>query len=396
MSRHYGLAADAGVPVSDGPLAPDATRATTFAMPDADTIRATMQGAIAREVYPRYGHPSSRQFESEVAALEGAEGAVAFASGMAALHAPFPALTEAGDTVALTRRSYGGMAAIAAHELPRLGLRIVHFDPFDPASIAAAAAERPRIWHLETPVNPNCRIVDLPAFCVAARGGVGVGDDDAIIMVDATFLPPPFQRTLSEGADLAIHSATKFLGGHSDLIGGIISGRCELLDPIERYRLRTGPIMGPDTAWLYVRSLKTLPLRFERQQQSAQIVAEAIDGWRAQGKRITAVSYPGLADHPDAATRTRRRLPAGSMMTFTVAGGRDGAAAVVNRLKRIARAVSLGGVETLASLPIDTSHSMISTEELAALGIDPGAIRLSIGIEPPETLIADLAQALAG
>jgi len=385
--RPYGCPGDPVPPL--GPLAPDLTRATTFAYPSAEELRAVGEGELPGEFYPRYGHPAGRLFERQVAALEGADGAVAFASGLAALHAVFYGLLRAGDAIAVSRYVYGGVEAMVSQDLPRFGIEVRRFDPFAHDTLEQSVQGAVKLVHVETPTNPLCRVVDLKSVVAAAHRR------DAWVSVDATFLPPPLQRPLAHGADLVMHSATKVLGGHSDALAGIVSSRHELLERIEGFRRRTGAILAPDTAWLLVRSLATLELRARRSAENALRLARFLDVLRAQGGKVAAVHYPGLPQHPDHAAARTYMQTFGFVLAFEVAGGLSEAVRVYDRLRVAARAVSLGGVETLASLPLHTSHAMMPPAERRRAGIADGLIRLSVGIEPYETLEADLAAALA-
>jgi len=383
--RNYGGRPDANAPV--GPLAPDLTRSTTFAMTSAEEVRAVGAGEKRGEFYPRYSHPAGRAFESRVAELEGADGAVAFASGMAAVHGMFFGLLRAGDALAASRDLYGGVAAMLREDLPRFGIEVRRFDPFD-ADDVARAAKGAKLVHVETPVNPTCRVVDVARVAeVAHRAG-------ALVSVDATFVPPPTQRVLAHGADLAMHSATKFLGGHSDTLGGVVSGRFELLDRIEPFRRRTGATMAPDTAWLLVRSIPTLALRVKAATENARRLALFLEERRVEGRGVLRVHYAGLPGHPDHAVARRQMADFGTMLAFDVEGGLPAAARVYDRFGVIARAVSLGGVESVASLPLHTSHAYATAEERARSGIADGLVRVSVGVEPFEALRDDLARAL--
>jgi cystathionine beta-lyase/cystathionine gamma-synthase len=240
--------------------------------------------------------------------------------------------------------------------------------------------------HIETPTNPLCRIVDVARVAKAAHA------KGALLSVDATFAPPPLQRVCSLGADLVMHSATKYLGGHSDAIGGVLGGRHEHMAAIEGFRRRTGGILGPDTAWLVARSMKTLALRARQQAETAGRLARLLAG----RKGVAAVHYPGLESHPDHAVAKRQMELPGAMLAFEPEGGLAAAVRVYDRFRVIGRAVSLGGVETIASLPVHTSHAMIPPAERAKMGIADGLIRLSVGLEPFETLAGDLERALTG
>jgi cystathionine beta-lyase/cystathionine gamma-synthase len=346
------------------------------------------QGEAAGELYPRYGHPNARRFEAAVARLEGAEGAVSFASGMAAITAIFGGLLSKGDVLVVSRHVYGGVDAVIAEDLTRYGIEVRRFDPFESGSLERAVEGGATYVHVETPTNPLCRVVDLERVVAVARGC------GARVSVDATFLPPPFQRPLAHGADLVMHSATKILGGHSDAHAGVVSGRHELLERLAGFRRRTGAVLAPDTAWLLTRSLATLELRTQRACENAARLAAFLDGLRQKKRGVAAVHYPGLPQHPDHATAQRYMRAFGFMLAFEAAGGFEAAVRVYDRFRVVARAVSLGGAETLASLPLHTSHAMMSPEERAKRGIADGLIRVSVGIEPYERLEADIAQAL--
>ncbi len=383
--RDYGCRDDSR---RGGPLSPDVTRSTTFEKGSAEEVRAVGVGEAPGEFYPRHGSPNGRGLESRVAELEGADGAVCFSSGMAALHAIVFSHCRSGDRIAASRDVYGGMTAMLQVDAPRFGIEARPFDPFDPRSLASAIEGGVRLLHVETPTNPLGRVVDLPAIASAARKA------GAILSVDATFCPPPFQRPLSCGADLVMHSLTKFLGGHSDALGGIVSGRHELLEPIAAFRRRTGGILGPDTAWLVQRSLGTLELRVTAASQTAGRLAGFLDDVRRRGGPVRAVHHPSLPGHPDHDVARRQMKVFGAVLCFEVAGGLDAAKGVYDRFRRIRRAVSLGGIETLASLPVHTSHAHSGPEERARSGISDGLIRVSVGLEPPEELQADLTGAL--
>jgi cystathionine beta-lyase/cystathionine gamma-synthase len=384
--RPYGCRTDHEPPL--GPRAPELTRATAFAYPSAEALRAVGAGEMPGEFYPRYGHRAGRLFESRMAELEDAEGAVSFASGLAAMHAIFCGLLRAGDAVAVSRYVYGGVDAMVTEDLPRFGIDVRRFDPFDIASLEQAATAALKLIHVESPTNPLARTVDLERIvAVARRRG-------ALVSVDGTFQPPPFQRPLSQGADLVMHSATKILGGHSDVMAGVVSGPHALLERLERFRRRTGAVLPPDSAWLLLRSLATLPLRARQAADNAMRLAGFLDAQRANGGTVARVHYPGLAAHPDHAVARRCMQNFGYMLAFEVTGGLDEAARVYDRFRVIARAVSLGGVETLASIPVHTSHEMMSPDERRRAGIADGLIRLSVGVEPCELLEDDLLRAL--
>lgn len=396
--RPYGCAEPRRAP--RGPLAPDVTRATTFAMESAEQLRDVGMETAPGEFYPRYGHPAGREFERRVATLEGGEGAVSFASGMAAFHGLFFTLLSAGETIAVSRDVYGGVSALLQKDLPRFGIEVRRFDPFDPGSLKAVLAGSVRLVHVETPTNPLCRVVDLRRIVEQAHGA------RALVSVDGTFVPPPLQRALRQGADIALQSATKFLGGHSDAVGGVVTSRHEILEPLERFRRRTGGILGPDTAWLLTRSLSTLELRARQASETAFRLARYLEEGRTQvrgrdpgsgrgpGVRVERVHYPGLPGHPDLEVARRQMDGFGALFAFEVQGGLPAAIEVYDRFEVIARAVSLGGIQTVASLPLHTSHAALTPEERRAAGIADGLIRISVGLDSYEDLERDLSAAL--
>jgi len=386
--RTYGVPATHTAP--EGALSGDLTRSTSFAFPSAEALRAVGAGERPGEFYPRHGHPAGRRFESRVAELEGADGAVSFSSGSAALHAVFAGLLRPGDVLAVSQHVYGGVNAMLVEDIAPFGIEVRRFDPFDPASIERALEERVRLVHVETPTNPLLRVLDLERLAAAAHA------HGALLSVDATLMPPPFQRPLARGADLVIHSATKILGGHSDTHAGIVSGSHALLERLEGFRRRTGAVLAPETAWLLVRSLATLELRARAASANAERLAHYLDGMRRRGEGgVVAVHYPGLPQHPDRATACATMETHGFMLTIEVAGGLAGAARVYDRLSVIARAGSLGGHETVASLPVHMSHAMVPAGERERGGVTDGLIRFSVGIESCDSLERDLASALA-
>ncbi len=371
-----------GSPVSAG-----VERSTSWEFPSRAGLVAAADDQAPGHFYPRYGHQAGRLAEATLATLEGAEGSVLFASGMAALSSTFLCFLSHGDRLAISKKCYGGSVLIARDELPRFGIDVEFFDPFVAADVERVLATSPKLVHVETPVNPTGRVLDLAYL--SAR----VHEAGALLSVDATFLPPPLQRTLAHGADLAIHSATKFLGGHSDVLAGAVSGSLALMHELERFRRKHGAVLGPDAAWLLRRSLETLELRVHAQCQSAATIA----GWLAnEGRKlgVDRVHYVGLPGHEDRELAERVLQAFGAVFSFEVAGGLDRAERVFDALRVFRRGVSLGGVESLVAMPVDGSHRMLTPDEFAQVGFAPCAIRLSVGLEPAETLRADLEQAL--
>jgi cystathionine beta-lyase/cystathionine gamma-synthase len=370
-----------------GPLAPPLVRSTTAGQPDAEALRALGAGERPGEFYQRVGHANARAWESLVAAHEGADGAVAFASGMAAISGALCALLRAGDRVLLAEEIYGGTSGFALHDLVRFGVAVDRFSALDLAGLRTALQQPARFVVFESPINPTLRVADVRAIASLAR------EHGAVTLFDGTFAPPPVQRALDLGVDLVVHSATKFYGGHSDVLAGVVAGSHALLGPIEGWRRRSGAMLAPDPAWLLLRSWPTLPLRLAAQQAAAlQLAAALRDDVRAG--RVLAVHYPGLPEHPDRALVEAQMHGGGCVVSLELPGGLTGARRVFDRLRHIARAPSLGGVESLATLPAFTTHAALSPEQRARAGIPEGLMRIAVGLEGADVLLADVREAL--
>lgn len=332
-------------------------------------------------LYARYENPTVAAVEGELAALQGTEGALLFASGMAAATTAILAHLKQGEEIVSARNIYGGVFKFLRDVAPRWGLSTRFVDA---SELSNPATLRPntRLVYFETPVNPTLRIVDAAPIVRAAKA------HGALTLVDSTFAPPVIQDAL--GVDLVIHSVTKYLNGHSDVLGGAVLGSRAHLAPVHGLRKLLGGVMDPAPAWELSRGLKTLEVRFARQQETARVLAEKL----SRDPRVAAVSYPGLATHPDHALAQRQMRGPGAMVTLTLSGGYPAAARLFDALTVIERAASLGSVESLCSLPVISSHAGLSDEELKAAGVDRGMVRISVGLEPAETLWADLDQAL--
>lgn len=372
-----------------GSVAAPLIRSSTWQVADTEAARELGERRRHDGFYARYGHPNGARFEAGVARLEGADGAVAFASGMAAIHAVFCALVGSGDRVLVAERVYGGTEGLCARDLTRFGIHVERFDALDPASLRDALRTPARLVWIESPVNPTIRLVDLPALAQIAR------DAGAISACDATFAPPPLQRTLEAGIDLVIHSATKFLGGHSDVLAGVVAGGHELLGRIEGFRVRTGAILGADAAWLLERSLQTHRLRVTAQAAAAERIARELAGDVGLDRPIRAVLHPSLPDHPDHALMRSTGVTGCPVLALEMAGGLTGAARFHDALQLVVRAPSLGGVESLVSLPVLSSHAHVAAAERARLGVADGLVRISVGLEGVEQIVEDLRRAAA-
>ena len=334
--------------------------------------------------YTRYGtNPNHLVLAEKICALEGADAALVLASGNAATALSLLACTAAGDHIVAASELYGGTLRVMNRELPRLGIETTYV-PRDGDFAAAIRPSTRAIW-VEIPVNPTLRVPDIEPIARVAR------DAGIPLIVDATFATPINFRPLEHGASLVVHSATKYLGGHSDLTAGVVAGDATIVAEVREKLKSFGPVLDPHAAWLMERGIKTLALRMARHNENGLAVAR----WLASQDAVTAVHYPGLETHPDHDTAARLLDGFGGMVSLVVRGGDDAALRVVNALKLMCVAPSLGGVETLVSMPRFTSHAALTRGQRNALGIADGFIRISLGIEDPDDLIADLAQALA-
>ncbi len=390
-ARHHGfdtLAIHAGYDprAAEGALCPPLHLSSTFTFEDAAHGAALFAGEREGHFYTRISNPTTALLEHRLAALEGGEAALATASGMGAITATLWSLVEPGDEVLADKTLYGCTFAFFSHGLERFGVRVHFVDFNDAAALGAALSERTRVLFCETPANPTMRLVDLAAVArVAHRAG-------AKLVVDNTYCTPALQRPLALGADLVVHSATKYLGGHGDLVAGAVIGRADDIARIRLYGVKdmTGAVISPFNAFLILRGLKTLSLRMERHSRSAQTVAERL----AEHPKVAALHYPGLPGFPQAAlARRQMRLP-GGMMAFELEGGLEAGRRFMDALQLAIRAVSLGDAETLCQHPASMTHSTYTAEERAAHGIGDGLVRLSVGLEDPEDIVADLLQAL--
>jgi cystathionine gamma-lyase len=359
---------------------------TTFLLDDESYAAMTSGRTADALIYTRIRNPTLDVVQARIAALEGAERSLVFASGMAALHAGLMACLKSGARVVAHREIYGTTWDLLANLLTPWGVTAEFVDLNDDATRRAALARGADVVYLESITNPSLDVPDLPRIAADARAA------GAKVIVDATFATPLLQRPLELGAHLSIHSATKYLGGHSDLIGGAASGDAAIMSGVYRWMQLAGGCMDPHAAFLLDRGLKTLPLRMERHQSNALELARRL----CAHPRVERVVHPGLPDHPAHARASRVLDGFGGMLSLVVRGGDDEALRVVRRLRLAIEASSLGGVETLVSLPFNTSHARMSAAERLAAGIAPGMIRVSVGIEDLRDLEADFRAALAG
>jgi cystathionine gamma-synthase len=357
----------------------------SFGYDDLDVWRAVALGEQPGHIYSRNTNPTVRAFEEKLRDLEGAEAATSFSTGMAAISGTFFALLRPGDRVVSIKDSYGGTNKLFTEFLPAFGIEVRLCDTTDHEQLEAEIARGCTMLYLESPTNPTIKIVDIARLAKAAHTA------GALVAVDNTFATPINQNPLQLGADLVIHSATKFLGGHADALGGAACGRQALIQKLYHFREINGATLAAADAYLLLRGMKTLGLRIERQNQSALTIAR----WLERQPIVEQVNYPGLASHVHHDVAARQMRGFGGVLSFSVRGGLDAIKVFLPRLRLAHRAANLGCVETVVGPPLLTSHVECSDAERAAAGIPDGLIRYSTGIEHPGDLIADLEQALA-
>ncbi len=360
---------------------------STFAFGSTAELLDVVEGRVEGNLYTRFGqNPTIRSLERRLADLEGAESALAFSSGMAAESAAILSLAGAGDHIVCLGDVYGGTYELLEHHLPRLGVRTTFLLAHEVRRLPDAIEGSTRIVCFETPTNPGLEVLDIAAISAVARAqGIPV-------IVDNTFASPVNQSPLDHGADLVVHSATKYLGGHSDLTAGAVMGSEALIAPIRGWRRNLGQIIAPEVGALLARSLTTLVVRVRAHNENAERVARFLAGH----PRVVSVRHPALLEGPEAALIARQMRGGGGMVSFVFAGDATATAAMVDRLRLFAIAPSLGGVESLVTQPVTTTHHQMAAAERTRRGIVDGLVRLSVGLEDAEDLIADLGEALAG
>lgn len=359
-------------------------QSSTFVFPTEEPRTWSGEVPDGTYIYSRYSNPTVRAVEDKLASLEGAESSLAFSSGMAAITSALLAFLQKGDKVVAMQDLYGGTYNFLKNEVPRLGVDVGFVPTTDPAELCAAIDGRTKVLYLESPTNPLLKLIDIRETCRLAH------EKGCLVMIDNTFASPILQRPLELGVDIVLHSATKYLNGHSDVIAGFVAGSVKNMELVHLRRKLYGGVLDPLPAYLLGRGMRTLDLRVRRHASNALAVARFLESH----PRVSRCIYPGLPSHPDHELAKRQMDGFGGMVTFEVKGGRKAAERALKRFEIIARAASLGGVESLASMPVNTSHTSYSYEERQKLGIGEGMIRLSVGIEDPEDLCRDLDQAL--
>jgi cystathionine gamma-synthase len=374
----------------EGPFADGATQvplvhSVAFGYPSLEEWTEVALGRQSGHIYSRATNPTVRVFEEKVCLLEGAESATSAATGMAAISSALFSLLAAGDRVVSTRDTYGGTSKLFLEMLPRMGVEATLCETTDHGGIEREIDRGCRLVYLETPTNPTLKVLDLKRLTDCAH------EAGAIVMVDNTFATPINQRPIALGADLVVHSATKYLGGHAYALGGVLCGRRDLVEQVFHFREIAGGSLHPTAAFLLIRGLKTLELRVSRQNENALHIAQYL----SSHDRVDEVFYPGLETHPGHDVARRQMSGFGGVLSFSLQGGYAAVETLLPRLKFAHLAANLGSISTLAGPPGTTSHVELSVEQRKALGIPESLIRYAVGIENPEDLVADLGQALA-
>jgi len=357
----------------------------SFGYKDIDTWHDVALEKQEGHIYSRNTNPTVRAFEDKVKELEGAEAATSFSCGMAAISNIFGTFLRPGDRIVSIKDSYGGTNKLFTEFLPPLGIEVCLCNTTDHEEIEAEVAKGCKILYLETPTNPTVKVVDVERL---AKAGKAVG---ALVVVDNTFATPINQNPLEQGADIVLHSASKFLGGHADALGGVACGSKELVKQLYHYREINGATLAPMDAYSLLRGMKTLSLRVERQNESAMKIAT----WLQQHPKVEQVNYPGLDTHLHHDVAKRQMRGFGGMLSFSVKGGLDAIKVFLPKLQFAHMAANLGCVETVVGPPVVTSHVECTEAERAAAGIPEGLVRYSTGIEDVDDLISDLDQALS-
>jgi cystathionine beta-lyase/cystathionine gamma-synthase len=377
--------AGAPEPLSAAPLTPPIYETSTFVFDNAAEVVAYNEGRSAKYLYSRYGNPTLASVERQLAALDRAETALVFSSGMGAITTILMAHARAGDEIVCSAAIYGGTLHLLNDVLVKFGIRPRFVSLEELAEPERTIGGATKIVWFESPINPTLRCVDIERIASACRAR------RVLSVIDNTFASPLNQQPLALGIDLSMQSATKYLNGHSDVTGGAVTGSAALTAPIERARRLIGTVMDPYPAYALGRGLKTLPLRIAQHNANALAVAQFLAG----DKRVSCVYYPGLPSHPDHEIARRQMTGFGGMVCFDLYGDYDRAERLYDRLRVIKRAASLGGIESLISMPVLTSQWGHSDEQLRAAGVTKGMLRLSVGLEDAADLIADLDQALS-
>jgi len=368
----------------NGPIVTEIIRSSTFTFSSTEEMKLWAEGKNKAYIYTRYGNPTLTVAQKKIAALEGAEAAIVTSSGMAAISSALLAALKAGDEVISTAQLYGGSYRLMRDVFPNMGI-IVRQVGTDLAGIEALVTPRTKVLYVETPTNPTLRLVDIHKAVAFAK------KHKLVSIIDNTFATPVLQNPIALGYDMVVHSATKALAGHSDIIAGAAVGNAVWMERVRQMIIYLGGSMDPGAAYLLIRGMKTLGVRVQRQGENAMAVAKFLE----KHPKVARVHYPGLKSHPDHALAKKQMRGFGGMLAFDLKGGLPAARRFCDRVRLFLLAASLGGVESLVILPIYSSHYNMTEEELRRAEVSPGTVRVSLGLEDKEDLIEDLKQALA-
>ena len=368
----------------NGPIVTEIIRSSTFTFSSTEEMKLWAEGKNKAYIYTRYGNPTLTVAQKKIAALEGAEGAIVTSSGMAAISSALLAALKAGDEVISTAQLYGGSYRLMRDVFPNMGI-VVRQVGMDLAGIEALVTPRTKVLYVETPTNPTLRLVDIHKAVAFAK------KHKLVSIIDNTFATPILQNPIALGYDMVVHSATKALAGHSDIIAGAAAGNAVWMERVRQMIIYLGGSMDPGAAYLLIRGIKTLGVRVQRQGENAMAVAKFLE----KHPKVARVHYPGLRSHPDHALAKKQMRGFGGMLAFDLKGGLPAARRFCDRARLFLLAASLGGVESLVILPVYSSHYNMTEEELRRAGVSPGTVRVSLGLEDKEDLIEDLKQALA-
>ena len=357
---------------------------SSFVFDTAEDMRAAFNDESDAFIYSRYTNPNNNEFVNKVCLMEGAEAGVALSSGMAAIYTTFVALLKSGDHIVSFSSVFGATHALFTKYFPKLNISHTYFNIKNPNDIEKLIKPETRFIYLETPTNPAIELIDLEFVATIAK------KHNKLLIVDNCFATPYLQQPIKYGADLVIHSATKYMDGQGRVLGGVVVGKKELINEIYLFGRLTGPSMSPFNAWVLSKSLETLALRMDRHCENALFIAEALE----KNVALENVSYPFLKSHPHYAIAKEQMKAGGGIITVTVKGGLEGAGRFMDKLKLIKISPNLGDSRTIATHPASSTHCKLSEEERLAVGITPGLVRISIGLENKEDILNDIQQAL--
>jgi O-succinylhomoserine sulfhydrylase len=357
---------------------------SSFVFDDAEDMRASFAEEKEKNIYSRFSNPNNTEFVNKIVAMEGAESGYAFASGMAAIFSTFGALLSSGDHILSARSVFGSTHALFTKFLPKWGIETTYFNINEADDIESLIQTNTKILYAETPTNPGLEVLDLEYLGrITKKYGI-------LLVIDNCFATPYLQQPIQYGADLVVHSATKLIDGQGRVLGGVTVGRADLIREIYLFSRNTGPSLSPFNSWILSKSLETLAVRVDRHCENALAVAEFLE----KHQQVSSVRYPFLKSHPQYAIAVKQMKKGGNIVAFEVKGGIEGGRNFLNRIKMCSLSANLGDTRTIVTHPASSTHSKLSVEERAVVGITDGLIRVSIGLENISDIVDDLSQAL--